>query len=163
MVNATLPTWLDLGVLALFLLFLIRGFYRGAVREIVMILGIPVAVALSVALAPALRPMVYSLFGVSKWAHLLVYPVLFVLLVGALRVLAEVVARLLQWTGVGLFDRLLGLMLGAVEGLLIAGGIGAVLQATPPGARIVAQTHVLKYLVPLLRTAVRIGKTLVGP
>jgi len=163
MVSITPPTLLDLGVLALFLLFLIRGFYRGAVREIVMVLGIPVALSLSVALAPALSPVVFRFFGASKWAHLLAYPLVFLLLVGALRVLAEVVARLLQWTGVGLFDQLLGLMLGAVEGLLIAGGIGALLQVTPPGALIVAQTHVLKHLVPLFHTAVRIGKSLAGP
>lgn len=153
-----IATLLDLGVLGLFLILLIRGFYRGVIREIVMIFGMPAAVMVSVILAPALRPALFQIFGASYWAHLLVYPVVFVIFLIALRLLAEIIARLLQWTGVGLLDRLMGLFLGGVEGVLVAGALGAVILAAPRGEMLIGQTHVLKYLVPIFRGSVAMGQ-----
>lgn len=113
-------TWLDLGVLAVMLLSLAWGIWRGLVHEVITLAGWVLAFVVANALAEPLAQSLPSSIARSEW-HLPAAFVLIFLVTLTLATLAGVLlSKLARKAGLGGMDRALGGLFGLARGWLIA-------------------------------------------
>lgn len=123
--------WLDWLALAVLVLSLAQGIWRGFAQELVMLMGWLAVLIFSSSLAQALSPHL----PFQDWAPFALQTLSFVLAVVGILLLARALAwlakLLLKLIGLGWLDRLLGAVLGAVRGLLILFLMVWVVNQTP--------------------------------
>jgi membrane protein required for colicin V production len=110
-------TGFDFSVLAILLVSLLLGLWRGLVYEVLSLAGWPVAFVLSRMYAGDIAPMMPLMQETMQLA--LAYAVVFVVALVAWGVLAWLLARLIKAVGLGWLDRSLGALFGALRGALV--------------------------------------------
>ncbi len=130
------PLYFDLFALALLLLSLLLGWWRGLIYEFLSLLGWVAAYWLAQYFAAYLSPVLPALIpALAEWGEAAHYALAFVLLI----VLALIAANLLAWLlktltkmlGLGLLDRFFGALFGLLRAVLILLAITAVVHMTP--------------------------------
>lgn len=109
--------WLDIAIVIIIALMTLIGFRRGFLRKVLGLAGIIVGVILAVKLYPVPSSLVISLFKVSTRTSYIISFLLIVLLIYAVSVwLSKYVSDI---KGISLINRILGAVLGFVQGLII--------------------------------------------
>ena len=110
-------TGFDFAVMAILLVSLLLGLWRGLVYEALSLAGWPVAFVLSRLLAGEIAPMLPLMQEAARIA--LAYAVVFIAALVAWAVLVRLFAKLVRALGLGWLDRALGGLFGALRGVLV--------------------------------------------
>jgi len=110
-------TGFDFAVMAIMLVSLLLGLWRGLVYEVLSLVGWPIAFVLSRLFASDIVPMMP---GAQEMMQItLAYAVVFIVALIAWGMLVWLFARLVKAIGLGWLDSVLGGLFGAVRGLLV--------------------------------------------
>ncbi|MDD5384197.1 MAG: CvpA family protein [Gallionella sp.] len=110
-------TGFDFAVIAILLVSLLFGLWRGLVYEVLSLMGWPVAFVLSKLFAGNVAPMMP---GTQETIRItLAYAVVFVAALIVWGVLAWLLSRLVKAAGLGWLDRVLGGLFGVLRGGLV--------------------------------------------
>jgi membrane protein required for colicin V production len=151
--------WLDIVLLILFAISMISGFLKGFARigigAAVTFFGILFAIAFFGVVGSYFQPYVSSL-GVANFLGFVI------ILVGSSlggTVLGSLAAKFFRSVGLGWLDRLLGVGVGALRGLLVAIAIVMALVAfTPrPPAKSVVESSIAPYVIDSAKVLVSIA------
>ena len=123
--------WVDIALLALFLLSVLIGLWRGFVFEVVSLLGWLVAFVIANSAGPFLADLMP--FGstepqVRLWAA---YIVVFVLVLLTCTLLARMLRALVSATPLSFIDHLLGGVFGVVRGTLVLVVVATLVMLSP--------------------------------
>ncbi|HEC29711.1 MAG TPA: CvpA family protein [Gammaproteobacteria bacterium] len=113
--------WVDVAILVIITLSAIISLFRGFVREAVSLASWILAFWVSISFSDRLVPMLEGLISSPTIRLTVAFSVLFLvtLLVGAL--INYIIGQLVQKTGMGGTDRVLGVLFGIGRGLLLVG------------------------------------------
>lgn len=123
--------WVDAALLALLLVSVVIGLWRGLLFELMSLAGWIVAYIAAQLLGAELAP--YIPFGAPGSALQLAaaFVIVFVLALVVWSLLSSLLRRLMQASPLSGLDRLLGGAFGLLRGLLVALAIATVVQLTP--------------------------------
>ncbi len=110
-------TGFDFAVIAVMLLSMLLGVWRGLVYEVLSLVGWPVAFVLSKLYGGSIAPMMPGAQETMRLA--LGYAVVFIVVLIAWGVLAWLLSKLVKAVGMGWLDRSLGALFGALRGVLV--------------------------------------------
>ncbi|MBI5437370.1 MAG: CvpA family protein [Nitrosomonadales bacterium] len=110
-------TGFDFAVIAILLVSLLIGLWRGLVYEVLSLVGWPVAFVLSKLFAGDIAPMMPG--GQETIRTALAYAAVFIAALIVWGVLAWLLSKLLKAVGLGWLDRTLGGLFGALRGVLV--------------------------------------------
>lgn len=110
-------TGFDFAVIAILLVSLLIGLWRGLVYEVLSLVGWPVAFVLSKLFAGDIAPMMPGEQETIR--AVLAYATVFVVALIVWGVLAWLLSKLLKAVGLGWLDRALGGLFGAFRGVLV--------------------------------------------
>lgn len=110
-------TEFDFAVVAIFLVSLLLGLWRGFIHEVLSLLGWPIALLVSNLYADSIARLIPLTQDVLRLT--VVYVVVFVLVLIAWSVLVMLLTKLLKAMGSGWPDRLLGGVFGMLRGGLV--------------------------------------------
>jgi membrane protein required for colicin V production len=123
--------WVDIALLAAFLLSVLIGLWRGFVFEIVSLLGWLVAFVIANSAGPFLAdliPLDSANAQVRLWAA---YIVVFVLVLLTCTLLARMLRALISATPLSFVDHLLGGLFGVVRGALVLVVVATLVTLSP--------------------------------
>jgi membrane protein required for colicin V production len=151
-------TVVDAGLLFLLVLFALRGFWRGFLRETLGLAGLALAGVLVVRWSEPLAGVVVARAGLSPLMARLISAVGLALLVFlVVRVLGALVARLTSALFLRPIDRVAGVGLGLAEGTALLGlGLATVLRVVAPTSDVSHMIAASRVAQPLLHVADRI-------
>lgn len=123
-------TSFDVIVALIFLFFLIRGIWIGFVRQLAAFLALVGSYLIAGRYTSQAMPYVDDFIANPKTVFYVSFVLLF--LVGAMVfiLLGKLMRKLMEVTLLGWFDRLLGLLLGALKGLVVASLLFMILAST---------------------------------
>lgn len=110
-------TGFDFAVMAILLVSLSLGLWRGLVYEVLSLAGWPIAFVLSRLFAGEIAPMMPLMQEAARIA--LAYAVVFIAALLAWAMLVWMFAKLVKASGLGWLDRALGGLFGALRGVLV--------------------------------------------
>ena len=110
-------TGFDFAVIAIFLISLALGVWRGLVYEVLSLLGWPLAFVLSKLFAADIAPMMPGEQETLRMA--LSYAAVFIAVLIVWSVLAWLLSRLVKAAGLGWLDSVLGSLFGLLRGALV--------------------------------------------
>ena len=141
-------TWLDVGIIVVLLVFFIRGAARGLIREAFGLGGIVLAIYLGLNFSDALLKLVPQLEGEHPIAKAVVFLIVLIIICYLANLLGRLVAKAVRAVALGFIDRLLGAVLGFLEGFAFVGVVLYILSYTPFGVQAITDsmwgTEVLK-------------------
>jgi membrane protein required for colicin V production len=108
---------LDAGLIAIVLVSLSVGLWRGLLYEVLSLLGWPIAFVLSKLFAGSVAPLLP--IAQEVWRITAAYALLFIVALIAWSILARLTSRLLKSAGVAWTDRLMGGLFGVLRGALV--------------------------------------------
>lgn len=110
-------TGFDFALIAILLVSVLLGLWRGLIYEVLSLAGWPVAFVLSRMFAGDIAPMMPLMQEVARVA--LAYAVVFIVALIVWGILAWLLSRLVKAVGMGWLDRSLGGLFGALRGVLV--------------------------------------------
>lgn len=113
-------TWFDALLLLVIVLSIVLSFFRGFVKEAISLISWVLAVVLGLKLAPMISHHWLSGLASSTVAYVIAFVgvAVAVLLLGF--VVSKIIKLFATLTGLGIFDRALGVIFGFVRGVLLA-------------------------------------------
>ncbi len=111
---------LDIAAVALLAGFAIRGLMRGLVQEVAGLVGVVLAFTLANQFQGRLQPTVAKFLGQSDWSGIIAYAVIFAAVLAGVALCAAALRKFMSVTFTSWLDRVLGGVVGAAKGLLIA-------------------------------------------
>lgn len=111
---------LDYGVLAILLVSLLIGIWRGAIREVVNIAGWVIAFFVAQAYAPDLKDHLSEWMADPAVKTIVAWLVIFLAVMVSVSVIGSLIAEGVRKLGLGFLDRGLGAVVGLARGALIA-------------------------------------------
>ena len=123
--------WIDIALLAVFLLSVLVGLWRGFVFEIVSLLGWLVAFIIANSAGPLLAEFIPLGSAESPLRLWIAYAVVFVLVLITCTLLARMLRALVSATPLSFIDRLLGGAFGVARGALILVVLGTLVMLSP--------------------------------
>lgn len=123
----------DLVVAALLLISAGIGYMRGAIREVAAMIALVGAALLAIVSLPTTASMAHHVIHTRWLATLAALVVLFLIIYGLLRLIGAGIAQRVQKTHVlGALDRIVGLGIGVIRGLVVLGGLYLMFNAATP-------------------------------
>lgn len=110
-------TGFDFAVIAILLVSLLLGLWRGLVYEVLSLVGWPVAFVLSRLFADDVAPMMPGEHETMRIA--LAYAAVFIVVLIVWGVLAWLLSRLVKAAGLSWLDRMMGVLFGVLRGVLV--------------------------------------------
>lgn len=136
---------LDIAILVLIILLAIRGFSKGLIREVFSIGG----VVLGFFLALKFVQNTTHFLGIENTtlAKVVAFTIVFLAIVLITQIAGALLSRFLRLIFLGFVDRLLGMVLGVLEAMIIAGMIVSVLARIKPIKEYVYESRMGPFLV----------------
>jgi len=126
-------TLFDMAILAIMLLAIIRGAWTGFMRQLTVFIGLLGGYLLAGRFSDRLIPLVAQVIDQPKFVFLGSYLLIFFATVFACILLGRLLQQVMSFALLGWFDRLLGLLLGALKGYFFASLLYMVLSSTLSG------------------------------
>ena len=142
-------------ILILVLLYnILIGLKRGAIRTISSLLTILIAFTLTKKFLPHIKPAIDSLSDILTIPipPSIYFGICFIIVLVLLQLLTETLHHLIKWTGFGLLNHLLGILLGSVRGIILAGII--IIPFTLTHSSLAAQSIILQKTSPLTQSLI---------
>lgn len=123
--------WIDYVILAVVVLSALIGLVRGLLREGFAILTWVAALWTASHFHAMVSPYLQSMITLASVRQIAAFTIVFLLMLLAGSLMAFILARLVQSTGLSGSDRLAGLVFGMVRGVLLVGVMLLLLAQTP--------------------------------
>lgn len=134
--------FLDIILICIVALFLLRGFFRGLVQEVLSLIAVILAVVLASNFDHLLHPHLALYIDSEMTVGVLSYTLIFVGTLIAVWAVAKLIRTMLEITLLGWVDRTAGAVFGLLEGVLI-GLVGLMfLQTFAPNSDILTQSAI---------------------
>lgn len=145
-------TSLDYTILGVVVFSIILSFFRGFLREAISLVTWVLAVILSVKFAPEVSKMLGGVVASQDVRYGISLGIVFIIVFIVGLIVNKIVGGLVNTTGLGFLDRILGLGFGAARGLVLAVAIILVIGLTPyDNTKWVQHSVLLPYLKPLVQ------------
>lgn len=116
--------WLDIAIIIIVGLSLFKGFSKGFIHQAAFFVAIVVGIAVSGVVASWLGSAFSSLLKLSdKTSNSVAIALSFLLILGAVYLASKIITKILNATPLGIFNKLLGAMVGGLMSLAILGYI----------------------------------------
>lgn len=124
------PYWFDIAIIAVVGLSVIVSFFRGFIREAVSLITWIVALILALKFASMLGDQFTSFIASPSLRYTLAFVIIFLVVLILGMILNKFVRYLVDKTGIGFFDRLLGVIFGFARGILLVAIVLLLLQVS---------------------------------
>ena len=123
----------------------VLGFWRGFVREIIETVGAIVSALLTYKLYSEVAQVI-GIDSQSGWVSTVAVIIgLFIAIMVVISIIGYFIRRFIRTIHLGMYDHLLGLMLGAAKGgVLVSVLVSAALWVGPPGEKIVSESKLVR-------------------
>ncbi|MCF8129296.1 MAG: CvpA family protein [Deltaproteobacteria bacterium] len=111
---------LDIIIIAAVIFFLIRGIFRGIVREIGSLAGVVLGIWLANAYHPTLALLLKSFIPPGKYLPLIAFALIFLVVLVLCNLLGSLLKKLFQRIFLGWMDRILGACLALLKGIILS-------------------------------------------
>ncbi len=111
---------LDIIIIAAVIFFLIRGIFRGIVREIGSLAGVVLGIWLANAYHPTLAVLLKAFIPPGKYLPLIAFAVIFLVVLVLCNLLGWFFKKLFQKIFLGWVDRILGACLALLKGIVLS-------------------------------------------
>ena len=146
------PNWVDLVVVILLFISAYNGFSRGLFTSVLRLVGLGLVTVVTVNFSSVVTSYIQSWISLQPvLMAFLVFWLLFSTLIMAMRLLIDLIARIIKWEPVNALTQWLGLLLGGVRGACWAGIFMlalAVSGVTPLQASVEDHSMSAPYLLP---------------
>lgn len=116
--------WLDIAIIIIVGLSLFKGFSKGFIHQAAFFVAIVVGIAVSGVVASWLGSAFSSLLKLSdKTSNSVAIALSFLLILGAVYLASKIITKILNATPLGIFNKLLGALVGGLMSLAILGYI----------------------------------------
>lgn len=143
----------DLVVMVIVLFCLVRGAFKGLIREVAGIVAVMAGFYGAITYYPLPAPFLAGFIETDSIRYLISFGVLFVGIVVLVNLLAAIIRKLLQLVFLGWVDRTFGLIFGTAKGLLIVSVAFILLTAlAPSGTGFLTESKTAPYLSRISQT-----------
>jgi membrane protein required for colicin V production len=159
---------LDFVIIALLLFSLIRGVFRGLIKELSSIVGVLGGFYAAYTYYPVAAKQISSWMSHPTYANIVGFMAIFIAVCIVVAIAASLIKYLMKLTFLGWADRLGGALVGTVKGAIVALVIVMMLTAFLPNNASVlrdsmAARHLLRVCEPLVAVVSKEMKTLIIP
>jgi len=112
-------TWFDYTVIAIAMLSVLLGWWRGLVYEVLTLLGWVAAFLVARMFAADMGQMLPASLGAEAIRMTLGFALLFIVTLLVSGIVAWLLSKLVKWVGLGWLDGLFGALFGLLRGLLV--------------------------------------------
>lgn len=112
--------YLDFGVIAIILIFLVRGIWVGFIRQLASLAALILGYIFAGRYYEQISPYLSSLISSPQLRFLVTYVLLFLVVFGGVLVLGFLLKKVVSLSLLGWFDRFLGAIFGLVKAVLIS-------------------------------------------
>ena len=146
---------LDIIIIAAVVFFLIRGIFRGIVREIGSLAGVVLGIWLANAYHPQLAGLLKGLIPPGDYLPLIAFALIFLVVVVVCNLLGWLFKKFFQKIFLGWVDRILGACLALLKGILLSYLIIVLVTfLAPQGSPLVTQSRLAPFIVTSYQTIV---------
>ena len=124
-------TWLDLILLAILLFFVLTGLIRGFIKELFGKVSVVRGIFFAIIFTPFLEQKLVLLVKNEILSKILSFILIFIIVFLALKIVQHILHKIFTANILKSLDRVLGLVLGFLEGLVILYFLIAALQVMP--------------------------------
>jgi membrane protein required for colicin V production len=140
---------LDIIIIAIVALFILRGLWKGLVRQIIGIAGAVVAVIVAIKFSGVMAAKFLTGFQPST-GYIIMFLAILVACMIAASLIAALIGKLTSAVGLGIPNRIAGGILGGLKGYFLMAAIVLILIAfLPPKNHILTGSSTLKYVRPM--------------
>ena len=152
--------WLDIVIIAIMVFLIVRGIFRGFVREVGSLAGVVVGIILANIYQPKLTSVLKGWLGSHDYLPLVSYALIFLAVVVVFNLAGYGLKLLLQKALLGWADRTLGVGLALVKGIIIIYlGIALLTHFVPERNPNIAESK----LVPLIVSSYKYMADMISP
>ncbi|MBC8527332.1 MAG: CvpA family protein [Candidatus Cloacimonetes bacterium] len=117
---------------AIIILFAIFGFKSGFLHGITKLLGWVIALILAIKIGPAVANFLKNSLSISdKIAHILGGVIVFILIIIVITIIVSILKKFIKVLHLSFFDRILGLVLGGIQSMIVIFLISFAVQWLP--------------------------------
>jgi len=120
----------DIVIIAVILLSAVIGLFRGLVREILSLLGWIVAIWVAWVFAPRLAGLFAGFISSTEVQQAAAFILLFLVILVLIAILAHYISKVISASALKTTDRSLGMLFGALRGVLLVALVAILLQTT---------------------------------
>ncbi len=136
-------SWVIDGLVLLFILLWARtGWRRGFVTELATLVGLVVGIFLAYKFSPSLSAK-YAWTDNPFVNQAIFFAVIFIVVYLAAQIFGEWLSKFFRF---GMIDRILGLLVSVLEGLVFTGAVGYAAERFPQGAELVEGTRLFAWI-----------------
>jgi membrane protein required for colicin V production len=117
--TASVLNWVDYIILGILFLSILFGLIRGVMRELLALCIWVVGAWAALKFAPQFQPVIVTHIGFQQFSYWIAAGMIFISIWLCGWLLSYLLGAVLHSVGLGLVDRLLGVLFGAVRGVLI--------------------------------------------
>ena len=122
---------LDIGIIAVILLSAVIGFFRGLVREILSLLGWIISLWAAWVHAPRVAGLFASFITSPDVQKAAAFVSLFLICLVLIAVISHFICRIINGSALKSMDRTLGIVFGALRGVLLVAVFSILVQSSP--------------------------------
>ena len=146
---------LDIIIIAAMIFFLIRGIFRGIVREIGSLAGVVLGIWLANAYHPQLAGLLKGLIPPGKYLPLIAFALIFLVVLVVCNLLGWVFKKFFQKIFLGWVDRILGACLALLKGIVLSYLIIVLVTfLAPQDSSLVTQSRLAPIIITSYQTVV---------
>jgi membrane protein required for colicin V production len=123
---------LDLGIIIILFLVALRGYYRGLLQEISVVVGLVVGLVFAAHYYLSLARLVSQWIHTPLYSRVISFLVILVLAYWLIRIAGNLLHRFLSFIYLGSLDRLLGAAFGVLKGAVILGFLLTIITISVP-------------------------------
>ncbi len=138
---------LDLGIIVILVLVGLRGFFRGLVQEISVIVGLVIGLVIAAHYYLNLSRLISQWVHTPLYSRVISFLIILVVAYWLIRIGGNLLHRLVSFIYLGSLDRFLGAGFGVLKGCIVLGFILTVVAlAAPPDSRLLKESLTAPYL-----------------
>jgi membrane protein required for colicin V production len=138
---------LDLGILIILVLVGLRGYYRGLLQEISVIVGLAIGLVFAAHYYLRLARLISQWIHTPLYSRIISFLVILVLVYWAIRIAGSLLQRFLSLVYLGSLDRLFGGAFGIIKGAVILGFLLTVISlSVPKDSKLLQESVTAPYL-----------------
>jgi membrane protein required for colicin V production len=140
---------LDIVVLIIIILLVLRGLWKGLIRQIMGIIGAVVAFIIAIKFSGILAAKYFTGFQPTT-GYLIAFLVIFLACMIAESLLAALIGKFTTAVGLSYLNRIGGGLLGGAKGCFVMAAVILILVAyLPPKSNLLVESKTLKYILPM--------------
>ncbi len=123
---------IDIIILIVLGIFIVKGLFRGLIIEAMTLLGLLFGYIIALRQMGQMAAWIERILPLSSlFSGMLGFLVVFIIVVVAFRLIAEILQRIVKWSAIKWLDRLAGVLFGLIKGALIVSLLAHLVSIVP--------------------------------